>query len=178
MANEAISDLNRTTYELNKREMFDGMRAYHNSEIHHKKDAIGFLRSVLGVIVGVYGIIIGSFFSPDLTIEYAEYLVWIILLLFGLVISIVVNATIKKIEADHAIYANYGAEYTRFSYILGLQKNIILDDVEIQGKVIDLARPIGQGSGYKKTIHVIVETGIGIFLMALILTIITVFVHS
>lgn len=178
MNKTTISDNNRSSYEQNKREMFDGMRAYHGSEHQHKRDAVNFLRSILGVAAGVYGVIIGSFFTPDLTIEYATPLAWGILFFVALVIFITVNATNRKIKADHNIYKRYGAEYTRFSYMLELHKTVVVDTKDIEGKLIDINKPIGQGDGYKKTMAIIKKQGWGVFTISLILTVLVTFVKS
>lgn len=173
-----IDSGNRSSFEQNKREMFDGMRAYHSSEHQHKRDAVNFLRSILGVATGLYGVIIGSFFTPELSISYATQLSWGIFLLVSLVVYISANSTSKKIEAEHEIYKMYGAEYTRFCYMLELHKSVFIDNQKINGKLIDIKNPIGQGDGYKKTINIITEQTIGVVLLALSLAITVTLIKS
>src|SRR5690606_39857689 len=42
------------THQQNKREAFDGMRAYHQSEILHKGHAIEVLKTILTAILTIY----------------------------------------------------------------------------------------------------------------------------
>ncbi|MDF2178989.1 hypothetical protein P2G88_12080 [Aliiglaciecola sp. CAU 1673] len=174
----SLDDKNRSSYELNKREMFDGMRAYHHSEHQHKRDALNFLRSVLTVSAGVYGVIIGSFFTPEFNIQYAQWLAWGMLLMVALVTYSTVSNANDKIEADHQVYANFGEEYTRFCLILGLHQKVKVGETEIAAKHISPSAPIGRGQGYKKTQNIITSQGIGVVLIALVLSLLITLIET
>ena len=45
--------------------MFDGMRAYHQSEIAHKKDAIDILKSILTTTILIDGALISTIISKN-----------------------------------------------------------------------------------------------------------------
>lgn len=173
-----VTQENRSTFEQNKREMFDGMRAYHVSEHQHKRDAVNFLRSILGIAAGIYGVIISTFFTELVSVGNPIPLVWVILFFIGLVVFLVVNSTNKKIEANHEVYKVYGDEYTRFCFMLELNKSVDVSSRVIDGKRIDLDDPIGQGDGYKKTMYIISEWGWAVVIVAAILTLVVTFMKS
>lgn len=160
---------NRSSFEQNKREMFDGMRGYHASEHSHKRDSINFLKTILTVTVGVFAAIFGSFITPEISFKYTTELAWGVVLISALVTALIVKSTNDKIHADHLVYRNFGSEYTRISLILELGEKVKTSAGMIQAKVIDPDRPIGQGKGYKKTQHIILCAGVAIVLIGIML---------
>ena len=60
---EITDEKKRATHEANKREAFDGMRAYHQSEIAHKKDAIDIIKAILATTVVIFIGLVSAVFS-------------------------------------------------------------------------------------------------------------------
>jgi hypothetical protein len=128
----------------NKREMFDGMRAYHLSEISHANHAITML---LGVAAAA-GAVALAFLFPQQPVVHAHIILWGLAAVVAVVCSTIALTTCIKIGADHEIYANYGTEYVKTSVLLGFY-----DPVEIEGAstLLKLSREIGKNRGYRKT---------------------------
>jgi len=165
------SENNRSTYEQNKRELFDGMRAYHSSEHQHKRDAINFLKTILTVSVGAQAALLGAVYTPELTVAHVEILALGIVFVTAVALFITCYFTNKKIEADHAVYAVFGEEYERFTKLLEIDRNLtsLSGRITVEGKILDPNKPIGSGEGYKKTMHIITGTGFLIFLFIVVI---------
>lgn len=169
------NESNRSTYEQNKREMFDGMRAYHLSEQQHKRDAVNFLKTILTVVVAMNGALFGAALSPNIDVAHFMSLSWVITLIAFTIVCLIVNTANKKIKEDNAVYQKFGSEYTRVCCILDLDKQVKKDGVSIDVKIIDPDKPIGKGDGYKETINIITATGCSIVLIALSLSLVNTF---
>lgn len=133
----------------NKRECFDGMRAYHQSEINHANHAITMLLATGGAI----GAVVIAILFPETPSPYAHEIAWgLFVVELALGLTIAVTAQIK-INGDHAVYAAFGDEYVKTSERLGLYMS---STTTIDGKSIDLSaiktnKNIGKGKGYRKT---------------------------
>ena len=134
----------RTTLEANKREMSDGMRAYHQSEISHSNHAITML---LGVAAAAGAIVLAILF-PQRTPDHIVGIAWGLFVSVAILSLTIAITTHLKISADHASYEKYGKEYVRTSTALGLY-----DDVDANGVKITVKenKHIGEGTGYRKT---------------------------
>lgn len=122
--------------EQNKREMFDGMRAYHESEISHANNAITMLLAIAG---GAGAVVLAILFphDPPAHIREIAFGLFLFVLLLGLIVA---WSTHSKISADHARYAEFGAEYVATSKLLGFYSS-----------GLKTHENIGQGKGYRKT---------------------------
>lgn len=163
--------------EENKREMFDGMRAYHQSEISHANMAITMLLAISG---GVGAVIIAILFpdKPPLNATSIGWSVFAFSLIFSLVVTIFAHV---KINGDHEIYKNFGMEYVKTCMLLGYyDTEVEFDKKNEQGEFVQvkeklkLSREIGQGNGYKRTQKIILSyfavLNIGTLVFALYLT--------
>ena len=126
----------------NKRECFDGMRSYHQSEISHANHAITMLLAMAAAV----GAVIVAILFPQTPPAHVREIAW------GLfIVVLVLGATIAgtahiKLSGDHAVYAAFGAEYVKTSERLGLY-NSATEGME----AIKTNKNIGQGKGYRKT---------------------------
>ncbi|MDM8159161.1 hypothetical protein QUH73_04935 [Labilibaculum sp. K2S] len=114
----------------NKREAFDGMRAYHLSEIEHKKDAVEMIKTILTVTILVYGGMLGMIISGKVPLAFFSSLC-LALLLFCTVCFIsykIVSVTNLKISKDNARYRKYAEEYVKERDILELDADLQLQD--------------------------------------------------
>lgn len=108
----------------NKRECFDAMRAYHASEIAHKKDAVDILKAILATTIAIYGAIIGTLLVekvqvPNLGLGLAASVVVI-----ALVAYVTVHFTNKKIDTDNARYEDFQNEYLAERVYLGIENDL------------------------------------------------------
>ena len=111
-------------HKLNKREAFDGMRAYHQSEISHKKDCIDILKSILTSTLAVYGGIIGLALSEKIQQREALSTAFIILFFTMTAVLGVVWSSNKKIDQDNKRYGKYQDEYKLERLILRLEEDM------------------------------------------------------
>ncbi|RYY93310.1 MAG: hypothetical protein EON61_25180, partial [Alphaproteobacteria bacterium] len=101
----------RTTLENAAKEAFEGMRAYHRSEIDHKRDAIAILTTVLA---GNGGLVAAGFGA----LSRASAIGWgpiaiIAITVFAttaILVQKIMSATQKKIEADGNRYKEFRAQ--------------------------------------------------------------------
>lgn len=115
----------RTTLENAAKEAFEGMRAYHRSEIDHKRDAIAIITTVLA---GNGGLVAAGFGA----LGRASGIGWTIIagvavLVFTATVVLVqqiMTATQKKIEADGLRYQEFKAQSIAAKRLLGLYKPI------------------------------------------------------
>ncbi len=129
----------------NKREMFDGMRAYHQSELSHANYAI----TMLLAVAAAAGAVIVAITFPQHPVEHQPEIVWgLVVAVAAITLTISITAT-SKIGADHATYALYGREYMATCRLLGFYEKS--DDT----KALKTSTTIGQGSGYRKTQQII-----------------------
>ncbi|PTQ80741.1 hypothetical protein C8R28_10364 [Nitrosomonas ureae] len=128
----------------NKREMFDGMRAYHQSEISHAHHAI----TMLLAISAAAGAVVLAILFPQITPKHVQEIawgLWVVVSIFAVTVAWTAHI---KISSDHQIYARFGAEYVKTCELLGFY-----DPVEwsAQKTSIKTDKKIGQGKGYRKT---------------------------
>ena len=146
----SIDDSKVSSHELNKREMFDGMRAYHESELSHKRDCINLYRSIFTGTIAAYAAVLGSIFSETLKLDNVELLAVSIFLIISSVTVILAIATNKKLAKDHSGYQRYLSEYSKECEYLGLRSTFITVENKSEAiKKIPL-NPIA-GPGYKYT---------------------------
>lgn len=128
----------------NKREMFDGMRAYHQSEINHENHAITMLLAISAAAGAVVLAILFPQVTPNHVSEIAWGL-WIVTSVFAITIAVTAHI---KISGDHKVYAGFGEEYVRTCELLGFYKRA---DGSREEAGLKKNRNIGQGKGYRKT---------------------------
>ncbi len=109
----------------NKRECFDGMRAYHQSEIAHKKDTIEILKSILTTIVLVYGAIIGAIITKSIESVALVVVSFFTLILIAISVLSITYVTNNKIDKDNARYRKYEEEYVIERQIIGLESELL-----------------------------------------------------
>lgn len=159
---------NRTAHEQNKREAFDGMRAYHQSEIAHKKDAIDILKTILTSSLSLFTGLLATVFVAKIDTTYILYVSWIVTALVGVAAWNIVHSTNRKIDQDHARYQKYAQEYTLERRIIGLE-----DDLEKQGHTSAwVAVTQGGKSGYHHTKNILTGLGWIVFMVAFVASVI------
>jgi hypothetical protein len=128
----------------NKREMFDGMRAYHQSEISHANHAVTMLLAVSAAA----GAVVLAILFPQVTPNHVSQIAWgLWVVVTAFAITIAATAHIK-ISGDHKVYASFGEEYVRTCESLGFYS---CDKESKQETGLKRNRSIGQGKGYRKT---------------------------
>lgn len=128
----------------NKREMFDGMRAYHQSEISHANHAI----TMLLAISAAAGAVVLAVLFPQVTPNHVQEIawgLWAVVSVFAVTIAWTAHI---KISSDHQVYASFGAEYVKTCELLGFYGPV---ERSAQNAGIKTNRKIGQGKGYRKT---------------------------
>jgi hypothetical protein len=111
----------RGTLEMAAEEAFAGMRAYHRSEIDHKRDAITVLTTVLA---GNGGLVAAGFGA----LGHADRIGWLPIAAVAVVVfaatailaTQIVNATNDKIESDGRRYQEFKAQSISAKRLLGL----------------------------------------------------------
>jgi hypothetical protein len=151
----------RSSYEANKREMFDGMRAYHQSEISHSNHAI----TMLLAIAGAAGAVVLAILFPKEAPYNIVQIAWGLFVVVAVLSLTIAWTTHLKISADHATYEAYGDQYVKTSELLGFY-----DEVEFGEKKVTLktSRDIGKGKGYRKTQKIIWSFAVEITALALL----------
>ncbi len=155
-----------TLHLENKREAFDGMRAYHTSEIAHKQDAITIFKTILTTTVVIYGGLISTYISTQFSSSIANLMAAIAFLLILILSSITVITTSRKIDRDHDRYEEYKSEYMIERQILGIDEDYSGADEKSQAHL--LSKRERTGVGHKYTKHSLRGFGIVIQAVALI----------
>ncbi len=154
----------RASYEANKREMFDGMRAYHQSEISHLNHAITILLAVLGAV----GAAVLALFLAEEPHKHLPGIAWgLSAVVIALSLTVAITSHLK-ITSDHKTYEEYGKEYQRTSELLGFYKCMRINR---EATLIKTNRNIGQGDGYRKTQMIIWSFAIELIIFALLFAI-------
>lgn len=131
----------------NKREMFDGMRAYHQSEISHANHAI----TMLLAIAAAAGAVALAVLFPQTPPRHVHEIVWGLWLAVTCFAGTIAWTAHVKINSDHATYAIFGAEYVKTSEALGFYQKGVGPDGTEQEVGLKLNRHIGRGEGYRNT---------------------------
>ncbi|KAF5419393.1 MAG: hypothetical protein C5S44_11155 [Candidatus Methanocomedens sp.] len=135
----------------NKREMFDGMRAYHQSEISHTNHTITMLLAVSGAA----GAVVLAILFPQTTPSHVSEIAWSLWITVSVLAVTIAGTAHVKISSDHEVYASFGAEYVKTCEMLGFyEKNVPIDGSD-QKTSIKTNKNIGQGKGYRRTQHII-----------------------
>ncbi len=120
-----MDSLQRQTHEQNKKEAFDGMRAYHQSEIAHKGHAVEMLKAILSASILVYGGLFGLVISQKIELDLIQ---------MGAILTILINSAIAfsiskitntKIKNDNIRYCIYYFEYRKERELLGLDADLL-----------------------------------------------------
>jgi hypothetical protein len=138
----------RTAHESNKREAFDGMRAYHQSEISHKKDAIDILKTLLTTVVLLFAGLVAAAYKQIAPSDSVIYLAWGLAGLNILAALATTLTTNMKITQDNKRYSAYTLEYKIERDIIGLEDD--LKAYNHQSKWIE-EKPGKNKSGYHYT---------------------------
>jgi hypothetical protein len=117
-----VSDID--THRANKREAFDGMRAYHQSELSHKKDCIDILKAILTTMLVAFGGILAVVHSKQLDFDLARSASLLLLCFVALSVAGTVWATNTKISQDNARYRRYQSEYRLERLALKLEEDL------------------------------------------------------
>jgi Ca2+/Na+ antiporter len=100
-----------SVHEQNKREAFDGMRAYHQSEIAHKGHTVEVIKTLLTVVVSAYGGLIALLLSGKVSRCNGVAAAIMVLVFVGFVVWYVIHETNRKIDKDHDSYEMHRREY-------------------------------------------------------------------
>jgi Ca2+/Na+ antiporter len=101
----------RSLHEQNKREAFDGMRAYHTSEIEHKGHTVEVIKTLLTVVVSAYGGLIALILDGKATRCQGIESAIVFFIFVVIVVWIVLHYTNEKIDRDHSRYEDHRSEY-------------------------------------------------------------------
>lgn len=115
------ADRRRHSLELHKQEAFQGMRAYHASEIQHKQDAIAIMKAALTSVITVDGAMLAALATQKVHPSVTILGTLLVLLAACLALSELSEITNNKIAKDHRRYEDYRDDYVRALVSLGLQ---------------------------------------------------------
>ena len=135
----------------NKREMFDGMRAYHQSEISHANHAI----TMLLAIAGAAGTVVLAILFPETPPNHKAEIVWGLWITVTVLALAIAATTHMKVNSDHDVYSKFGREYVKTSKILGFYDKTLSIPGSNEKTSIKTDEKIGQGKGYKQTLRII-----------------------
>ena len=151
----------RVAHEQNKREAFDAMRAYHNSELSHKKDAIDILKTILTSSVLIYAGLVASLDNRIANDQSMITLGWALGLIIAISTISITWTTILKIKEDNKRYRQFKAEYIRERELIGLD-----DDLEAIGHQTHWKKIINENkTGYSYTNLILIWLAIMIVLI-------------
>jgi hypothetical protein len=154
----------RQRHEQNKREAFDAMRAYHQSEIAHKAHTVEVIKTLLTVVVGAYGGLIALILKAELAPSYAQATAALLLLGVSGTVLYVVCKTNEKIEADHQAYEAHRAEYLAERQLLKIDEVFAPIGYQTHWRPRDVDHP----SGYSFTKRITVALGWIVVLAAIL----------
>jgi hypothetical protein len=152
------------TLRDNKREMFDSMRAYHESEISHATNAVTMMLGIVAA-VGAGGLAILFPQSPP---RHIQAIAWGLLGAEALLTLTIALTAHRKINRDHTRYADSGKEYVTTCRLLGLYSAITVGG---KTETIKEDQTIGQGKGYRRTQQTIWTFAVAITLVTIALTV-------
>jgi hypothetical protein len=135
----------------NKREMFDGMRAYHQSEISHANHAI----TMLLAIAGAAGAAVLAILFPESPPPYTNEIAWGLGIAVTVLALTIATTTHIKISGDHRAYASYGDEYVKTARLLGFYDDVVPIKNSSRKATIKTNPKIGHGKGYRRTQFII-----------------------
>lgn len=133
----------------NKRECFDGMRAYHQSEISHANHAITMLLAMAAAV----GAVVVAILFPENPPAHVREIAWGLFAVVMILGGTIAGTAHIKISGDHTVYAKFGGEYVLTSERLGLYESrpATTDGESVMQDAIKTNRNIGQGTGYRRT---------------------------
>ena len=82
--NNNISPMDKDIHLQNYRMAFDAMRAYHTSEVQHKRDGISVLNAFLASMIPVFGGVIYYIFSDEVSFLIALLMIGLICFIYYL----------------------------------------------------------------------------------------------
>lgn len=112
MANELTPDQLLQIHLTNYRLAFDAMRAYHTSEIEHKKDMISILNGIFVSIITVFAGIAYFIVTKDFT-KYHTFIfgfIMVVAVLYIIMIWWLKSGSNAKIASDNARYEQFREE--------------------------------------------------------------------
>lgn len=122
--NHRIASEKRSAHEANKKEMFDGMRAYHLSEINHKKDGIDILKTYLVTLAGVFGGLLASINKGYISNAAIIGLAILIAVINAIAVGLITWFTNQKIMADNGVYNRFLYEHGKERELLGIEDDL------------------------------------------------------
>lgn len=120
VAPPSLTDAERASHLAHKRESFDGMRAYHMSEIHHKQDAVKFLGGLVASAFATYGGILVLVSGGHMQGWAALVLSVLVGVAIAYLAGSVVSVTNKKFISDNSRYEDFRRDYIAEWKILGI----------------------------------------------------------
>lgn len=147
------------------REMFDGMRACHQSEISHTNHAI----TMLLAIAGAAGATVLAMLIRDNPLAHPTGIAWGLCIVVIFLSGTIAVTSYLKITADHKNYETFGEEYVKVTKLLGFYENVQIKNETIKIKTHE---NIDQGKGYQKTQWIILGFATEISCFALLFAII------
>jgi hypothetical protein len=141
----------------NARECFQGMRAYHQSEIAHTGHALDLLKGILVSTLALYGGLIGLAASNEMASPGLDGTGVVFLAAVWAVLWSTTENTFRKIDADHARYEEFRSELNKERMLLGVHAT--------WGLRHRSSRP---GSGYDHTKRLVGTAALSVAILALI----------
>jgi len=155
-------------HEQNKREAFDGMRAYHASEIAHKAHTVEVIKTLLTLVVGAYGGLIALILKAQLATFPAVVAAAVLLLCVSGIVLYVIKKTTAKIDSDHMAYELHRAEYLAERTLSGINEDFASIGYQTHWRPRPATGPSGYSYSKRLTFAlggiVIVAAAIGAFL--------------
>lgn len=125
-----LTDQQLQVHLQNKDETFRAMRAYHQSEIDHKKDAVEILKSILTASILVYGGLFGLLLKDNISVNIVQLAGFTTIWINSFIAFNIVLKTNKKIREDNIQYCLHFFEYRKEREILGLDSDLLHNGFE------------------------------------------------
>jgi hypothetical protein len=147
---------NISVLEANKRESFDGMRAYHESERSHLQNALQMMwKSTLIVVVVPNATLL---IKQDLDFQVVFFSSILTLVIASAIILTIYRSAKEKIIADHSTYNMYGQDYAKTCELLHFLEPVELNNKSIKIKGWEDGKGPGSGKGFEHTLKVVRHT--------------------
>lgn len=122
----------------NKREAFDAMRAYHQSEIEHKYHTVEILRSILSASIFVYGGLFGLLLKDNINIDLVQFAGLATVAINSFIAFSIVRITNIKIREDNLQYCLHYFEYRKERELLGLEQDLLDNGFESKAYAVNM----------------------------------------
>lgn len=144
---------NLSLLESNKRESFDGMRAYHESERSHLQNALQMMwRNTLPVVVVPNAALL---IQEDIESHIVIISSFITLIIAYLIVRSIYKSAKEKIIADNSVYNMFGKDYAKTCELLQFLEPVEINGNNIQIKGWPKGGGPGTGKGYDLTVKIV-----------------------